>query len=112
MSTINLVLAAAHMSTAVLLLYIMPRLADGRIGRNYFVGFRTSTSMASDENWLAVHRYGAEVMHPWALAMLTAGFITLFLPLTSTLMIFVAALLPLLLTLVPFFKILAYSRNL
>jgi uncharacterized membrane protein len=60
---------SAVLVLAGMAVYITGRMASqGTLRRNYFVGIRTRTTMASDEAWAAAHRAGGR----W---MAAAGFV-------------------------------------
>ncbi|TQF66103.1 SdpI family protein [Rhodococcus spelaei] len=52
--------------------------ARGRLRRNGFVGFRTPTTMASDEAWAAAHRAGGRLAEIGGWCLAAAGIATLF----------------------------------
>lgn len=112
MSTINFILAASHVGTAVLIMLLCRPLLRGNVGRNSLYGFRTRKSLESDENWDAINRYGAAAMIRWGWALLVAGVLTLFLPLEgNTPMTLLAAVIPTLLVIVPCVQTWLYSRK-
>jgi uncharacterized membrane protein len=81
----------------------------GKIKRNIVYGFRIRKAFESDQNWYEINRYGAKSLIIWAVFLMAAGIMFLFIGpesvLTAAKISFISIIVPILLTI-------AYSKKL
>lgn len=78
--TLKLILAAALVGGGVTQIWLARATASGRLGRNRIAGIRNSTTMASDESWLAAHRAARSASETGGWCALAAGPVALIAP--------------------------------
>lgn len=66
--------------TGALLIVVAYRSQRGTLPRNWIVGIRTTTTLASDEAWDAAHRAGARALSIGAWGTLATGLVLLLRP--------------------------------
>ena len=64
----------------ILVLVLIRRCADGRIGVNPLVGIRTPLVMSGEETWLAAHRAALPIMQRWCIPSLVLAVLAVILP--------------------------------
>jgi uncharacterized membrane protein len=52
----------------------------GKVKRNIAYGFRIKKAFESDQNWYLINRYGAKLLIIWAICLMAAATIGLFIP--------------------------------
>jgi hypothetical protein len=82
MNPLSIILGVSNIFVGLLCVALAIPLRAGRVKRNNLYGVRFPQSLASDEAWLAINRYGATRLMLWASPLIPLGVITFFLPLT------------------------------
>lgn len=112
MQTENIVGLALLLSGAVIIAVCLP-LLRGNIKPNALYGVRMAKSFESDENWFKMNCYGAKQMMLGAAIMMLCGIVAFFLPMQGNdTLAAIAAVVPMLLMLIPAFQIYRYSKTL
>lgn len=58
MSELQVMLGVSNLAVGLLAIAVAVPLLKGKVGRNAWYGVRFSQSLASDQAWLAINRYG------------------------------------------------------
>jgi hypothetical protein len=72
------IIALAQIIAGLAIAALCIPLVQGRVPRNGAYGFRFSQSLASDENWYEINRYGGKRLLIWSLILALLGFAMLF----------------------------------
>ena len=84
MNPIQAVLALGTLVTGVVLIAISIPLIRRRIGPNRWYGFRITKTFQSNELWYDINEYGGRQLAAWAVLMVVAGIVCLFIPMSQT----------------------------
>ena len=109
MSQASAIAGGATILCGVLTIALCIPLVMGRVRRNHFYGIRLRTSLASDEAWYRINRYGGRRLIQWAILVVLLGCITLTLKIEDHLVVF-AAVVPIIL-LIPVIDICRYAAR-
>jgi uncharacterized membrane protein len=81
----------------------------GKVKRNAVYGIRIRKAFESEENWYKINRYGAIALMYWAVLIIVAGVICLFIPPQFVL---TAAKVSILLIIIPLIQVMRYGKKL
>jgi hypothetical protein len=112
---IQAVLALGNIVAGIVLIAVSVPLIKRSIGPNPWYGFRISKAFQSKELWYDINEYGGRQLVIWAIPMILAGIVGLFIPMGQTPSP-VALLLrgcgpAILFTMIPIVKTLLYARK-
>lgn len=101
MMSINEKTAITLVAVAVIVFTVVIPLYRGKIKPNPVYGIRVRKAFESEENWYRINRYGGAVLMFWAIALMLAGIICLFVEPQSVLAVartgFLSIIIPLIL---------------
>ncbi|HEY2589610.1 MAG TPA: SdpI family protein [Tepidisphaeraceae bacterium] len=74
MDLVAIIVGAGWMLGALAIIGASVPLLRGRVPRNRIYGIRLRQSLASDEAWYEINRFGGKRLIAWAIPMLAVGF--------------------------------------
>lgn len=83
MDVVSLTVGLCNMACGIVFALVGMLLAVCRIPKGAWYGFRLSNAMVSDENWERVNRFGGQRLVVWAMPLMLAGVICVFLAFPS-----------------------------
>ena len=111
MTTLSIILGISNIFVGLICIALAIPLRAGKVRRNALYGVRFPKSLASDEAWYAINRFGATRLIVWAVPLILLGVVTFFLPLDpSGWLLWVVALAPLI-VLVPAVESWLFARR-
>ena len=93
---------------SVIFILLTP-LYRGKVRTNPVYGIRIRKAFESEENWYKINRYGAIALMYWAVLIIVAGVICLFIPPQFVL---TAAKVSILLIIIPLIQVMRYGKKL
>lgn len=81
MDAVAITVGVSWLLTGLLCIALSIPLVKGHVPRNALYGVRFPAAFRSDEDWLAINRFGGKQMIGWSIPMILIGIISLFLPL-------------------------------